>query len=81
MNTITPVIAVLIGVVGSLVFTAIAIMIVARVKAADHDKSTTANQPHAGGSPNGTEHPTPQHKHEMDADLACEVCGDGRYVS
>ncbi len=38
INTITPVIAVLIGVVGSFVFTAIAIMIVAKVKGFDADK-------------------------------------------
>jgi len=38
VNTITPIIAVLMGVVGSLVFTAIAIMIVAKVKSYDQSK-------------------------------------------
>ncbi|RWS08367.1 nephrin-like protein, partial [Dinothrombium tinctorium] len=38
VNTITPVIAVLIGVVGSLVFTAIAIMMIAKFRGFDHNK-------------------------------------------
>uniref|UniRef100_T1KG53 Ig-like domain-containing protein n=1 Tax=Tetranychus urticae TaxID=32264 RepID=T1KG53_TETUR len=57
INIITPVIAALISVIGSLVFTAIAIMIIARIRNFDDDKDSRSRQ----NSSRQPHNPTPPH--------------------